>query len=60
MYKPKQLSDFWVVTKNGETLTNKELGRDNHFNFESEAWQAIEDYPPQFTTIIVAKTGKLK
>ena len=60
MYKPKQLSALWVITKNNEIVTDDEIGQKNGFHFESQAWQAIEDIKPQFKTIIIAKTEKLK
>jgi hypothetical protein len=49
-----RLSGKWVIIKNNEIVTNEELGQKNSFNFESEAWEAIED-KPQFTTIITSK-----
>lgn len=58
MYKPIQLSSLWVVTKNGAIVTDDELGQKNGFHFEPQAWQAIEDIKPQFTTVIIAKTGE--
>ena len=57
-YKPKQLSALWVITKDNKIVTDDELGQKNGFNFEAEAWQAIEDIKPQFKTIIIAKTGE--
>ena len=58
MYQPKQLSSLWVVIKNKSIVTDDELGQANAFNFEAEAWQAIEDIKPQFKTIIIAKREK--
>ena len=58
MYKPMQLSSLWVVIKNKAIITDEELGQVNAFNFEVEAWQAIEDIKPQFKTIIIAKREK--
>jgi hypothetical protein len=54
MYNPMRLSGKWVIIKNNEIVTNEELGQKNSFNFECEAWEAIED-KPQFTTIITSK-----
>ena len=43
MYQPVQLSDKWVITKNNVIVTDTELGQKNSFNFESEAWEVIEE-----------------
>ena len=58
MYQPKQLSSLWVVIKNKAIVTDDELGQVNAFNFEAEAWEAIEDIKPKFKTIIIAKREK--
>jgi hypothetical protein len=42
MYNVKQLSRYWVIVKNNQIVTDEELGGQNSFNWECEAWQYIE------------------
>jgi hypothetical protein len=42
MYKVKPLGNFYVITKNGVMLDDKELGQINSFRWESLAIEVAE------------------